>query len=59
MFYSRILIGICNLILPVCVELIGMGKEIEIRNVSGGSRLNRFLLDEQHMLSCIFLVREF
>lgn len=45
--------------LPVCVELVCMVEEVEFGDVTGGSRLNRFLLDKQQMFSGVFLVRTF
>lgn len=31
-----------------------MFEEVETRNISGGSRLNRFLLDKKQCYCCIF-----
>ncbi len=45
--------------LPVCVELVCMVEEVEFGDVTGGSRLNRFLLSEQQAFSGVFLVRIF
>lgn len=38
-------------LLPVCVELICKVEEVEVGDVTGGSRLNRFLLDKQQMFT--------
>lgn len=45
--------------LPVCVELVCLVEQVESSNVTGGCSLNCFLLDEQHMFSCVLHIFEY
>lgn len=47
-------ISVCYL--PVCVDLICVVEQVEFGNISGGSRINGFLLDEKQMFSGVFSV---